>query len=239
MRTLLALACLLALGSGHAAGQVNPMEQVEALSAQGRIQEARELLMVWWEHRSSDAPRDELQRAIWLRGKLTVDPSLAEVDFRRLVVEYPGGAFSDDARFRLGLLAVLRGDTVEAVQQLTTLARDYPQSPLRTRAAEWMVNLGGESVSLPGPPPPAEIEATLSVQLGAFEDPTRAQALAAELERRGYSPRLVRVPGSHLLRVRIGRFSHREGADALARELRELGFECTLSSDAHRESMAR
>lgn len=235
MKALLVLTSLFMVAS-PARSQVDPLEEVESLSVQGRIREARELLMVWWEHRSPEANRGELQRAIWLRGKLTVDPSLAEVDFRRLVVEYPGGAYSDDARFRLGLLGVLRRDTLEAIRQLTALRRDFPDTPLRNRTLAWLAELGAEGVQAPPRPAPAEVEATLSVQLGAFEDPARARALAGELEDLGYSPRLVRVPESGLVRVRIGRYSHREGADALARELRERGFECTLSSDAHRES---
>jgi hypothetical protein len=46
---------------------------------------------------------------------------------------------------------------------------------------------------------------------------------------------VVRVPGSDLVRVRIGRFTQREEAEDLARELRDLGFETTVISDAQLE----
>ena len=42
----------------------------------------------------------------------------------------------------------------------------------------------------------------------------------------------MRTPGNDLARVRVGRFTTRESAELLARELEGLGFEVTLATDA-------
>jgi hypothetical protein len=155
-------------------------------------------------------------------------------------VEYPGGEYSDDALFRLGLLAEARGQASEARAHLLVLTRDYPASPFRARAQLLLGELGTASDD------PAEGREvlrrpglTMAVQVGAFQELAGARALADEVTGMGYEPRLVRVPGSDLIKVRIGRFSRREAADALAGELRARGVECTLSSDAHRELAVR
>ena len=47
--------------------------------------------------------------------------------------------------------------------------------------------------------------------------------------------RMVRVRGSQLVRVRIGRFEHQEDALELLRRVRTGGFEVVLVTDAARE----
>ncbi|MFH1766275.1 MAG: SPOR domain-containing protein [Gemmatimonadota bacterium] len=245
---ILALACtLFVLGLSPATAQEGPsLNEVEALMAQGRIMEAREILENWWTTRLSLASRTDRQRGIWLRGKLTVDPALAELDFRRLVLEFPGGPFSDDALVRLGLSAELRGDLREAQAAFQSLARDYPSSPRVPEAELWVRTHAGEIAALPpGPPPPAsepteealvqEVAGNFSVQLGAFRSLDGARSLADQLRVAGYQPRLVRTPGNDLARVRIGRFASRERAEALAGDLEGRGFAVTLVTDAGSE----
>jgi len=218
--------------------------------SRGRIMEARETLESWWTQRYSVAPRSERQRGIWLRGKLTVDPSMAELDFRRLVVEYPGGPFSDDALFRLGLSAAVRGDLRGAQESFEALISGYPSSPRVSEARSWIREHAREIAALPAVPaaPPPTVEPAVArsdeegdhtVQLGAFRSLDRALVLASELREAGYGPRVVRTPGNDLARVRTGRFASRAGAEALAEELREKGFEVTLSSDAGSEERIR
>jgi hypothetical protein len=172
-----------------------------------------------------------------------VDPALAEADLQRLIIEFPGGEYSDDAHFRMALLSVTRGREAEARSHLRTLVRDYPDSPLRAEALDWLERRGldwessGEVEWVPTEP---RIESpgsgsSVTVQVGAFLDPARARSLADRMESLGYSPRMVRLPGNDLVRVRIGRYSTREPADVLAAELRGKGIDCTLSFDAHRE----
>jgi hypothetical protein len=107
----LLLALMAYVGPGPALAQgAGSLDQVESLMSEGRIIQAREVLMAWLDSRLSSASREDRQRGIWLRGRLTVDPSMAEVDFRRLVLEYPGGPYSAAALLRLGLHAELRGE---------------------------------------------------------------------------------------------------------------------------------
>jgi hypothetical protein len=233
------------------------LDQVEALMAEGRIMEAREALVVWLDSRLTSAGREDRQRGIWLRGKLTVDPAMAEVDFRRLVLEFPGGPHSADALYRLSLLAELRGDREEALALLERLRRDYPVSPLVEDAEVWQRALVGDaavgvrlaphlkegpplpsdSLAEPLPVPMDSLEASWSfaVQLGAFSSIERARALADRLRHAGYQPRIVGLPGDELARVRVGRFPVREEAEALSKDLEGRGFEVRVVADAWSE----
>lgn len=222
------------------------LDRVEVLTAEGRIMAARDALEAWLELMEPSASRGDLQRAIWLRGRLTVDPSMAEADFRRLVLEYPGGPYSDDALWRLGLSAAARGDSAQAQNFFISLARDYPSGPLAGKAEDWLRGHGVEAMPPPRSPEP-EVSApppgtgqeedvgSFSVQLGAFQNLDLARGLAEKLQVAGYAPRLVRTPGNDLSRVRIGRFSSREGAEVRAQELAARGFDVTVVSDASLE----
>jgi hypothetical protein len=254
----LAAAVASCLAPGVLAAQgAGPLDQVESLMAEGRIMEAREVLEVWLDSRLVSAGREDRQRGIWLRGRLTVDPSMAEVDFRRLVLEYPGGPYSADALLRLSLLAELRGDMGEALALLERLLRDYPLSPLVEDAALWQRALSGDPAmgvrlaprvdegpplpvdplteAAPVPLNPAEASWSFAVQLGAFSSIERARALADRLRHGGYQPRIVGIPGDELVRVRVGRFPLREEAEALAMDLEGQGYEVRVVSDAWSE----
>lgn len=237
------------------------LDQVDSLMAEGRIIQGREVLETWLDSRLASASREDRQRGIWLRGRLTVDPSMAEMDFRRLVLEYPGGPYSADALFRLGLLAELRGEGTEALDLLERLIRDYPSSPLVEDAESWHLTLSeGRGAPAPlaspdmEPPPQAEalfppvtpaptdsMDASWSyaVQLGAFSSLERARALADRLRHAGYDPRVVGIPEDELARVRVGRFPVREEAEVLAEELAGHGFEVRVVSDAWCEDRVR
>jgi hypothetical protein len=226
--------------------------------------EARGTLETWWTSRFSGASGSDRQHGIWLRGKLTVDPSMAELDFRRLVLEFPGGPYTDDALFRLGLSADQKGELREAADHFERLVRDYPSSPRLREAQEWIRSHGSELAALteaaaeepPSQPasrpasadtPARQVTAPLAearrdelvgefaVQLGAFRSLERALSVAQQLRESGHDPRVVRTPGNDLARVRVGRFPSRDGADQLAQALKALGFEVTLATDAGSE----
>ena len=227
------------------------LTEVEALLAQGSISEARATLENWWTARFSSSSRIDRQRGIWLRGKLTVDPSMAELDFRRLVVEFPGGPFSDDALFRLGLSAEFRGDLRAAQGSFESLLRDYPSSPRVAEAQVWVRTHAQATARLPrvpdtpavGAPPPGSATSTFprnetglfAVQVGAFRSLDRALSVSRQLRAAGFQPRVVRTPGNDLARVRVGRFTLREDTAALILELETRGFEVTLAMDAESE----
>jgi len=243
------------LPSGLCAQEGASLNEVETFMAVGRITEARETLENWWNTRFPVASRVDRQRGIWLRGKLTVDPAIAELDFRRLVLEYPGGPFSDDALFRLGLSAELRGDLRAAQASFESLIRDYPSSPRISEARLWVrehareiealpeapVPEATEEIVVPAPsdlsPAPAGEQGDFAIQVGAFRSLDRALLLAEQLREAGHPARVVRTPGPDLARVRIGRFSGREGANHMAQALTQEGWEVTLATDAGKEEV--
>jgi hypothetical protein len=223
--------------------------EVESLMAQGRILEAREVLETWWDEQGPNVGRMDRQHSLWLRARLTVDPSMAELDLRRLVLEFPGGPYSDDALLRLAQSADLKGDLRQAHAHYTALLRGYPSSPLRRAAEAWLRERGPEVEALGPEPAPghddpgalatAGEEGPISVQLGAFRSLDSALSLADQVRGAGFEPRVVRVPGDSLIRVRIGRFRAREDGDALRRELESAGFEATIVLDAGSEERIR
>jgi hypothetical protein len=205
------------------------------------------------DERESRANRMERQRGTWLRALLTVDPSMAELDFRRLVLEFPGGPYSDDALLRLAQLSFMRGDLREAHGHYSALERDYPGSPHGEEAARWIrdhqtaIQALGPSERTPGrelsetpiiqrePEAEARAGGEYSVQLGAFRSLSGARSLAVQLRDRGYEPRLVRLRDNDLIRVRVGRMDGRREADTLRGELMADGFEAAVVSDVRAE----
>jgi len=118
--------------------QERSLIQVEQLASTGRAEEARAMLLEWWGSDRSNASRRNLQLSLWLRGRLTVDPGQAARDFRRLVIEYPGGTYADRALFRLAQSAHAQGDRERARTYMASLTRDHPGSPVREQAEAWM-----------------------------------------------------------------------------------------------------
>ncbi len=229
------------------AAQQQPLtlDNVEELARMGRTESAREALRRWWDRSSSEASRRDAQRALWLRGRLTMDPGEAAIDFRRLVVEYPGGPYSDVALLRLAQAAFAQGDSAQAARDVGRLAQEYPSSAVRREAEAWLASAGSpppppartNRASPPDvrPPPGAAAVGPFSVQLGAFADRGRAEALRRRAAEAGLDVRLATLPGSELVRVRVGRFDSSEEAHAILERVQGLGFTTTVVRDANRE----
>jgi cell division septation protein DedD len=237
------------------------LDVVDSLASAGRADEARVALESWWANQRVESGRRERQRGLWLRAILTVDPRLAGLDFQRLVLEFPGGSYSDEALVRLGLISSAGGDFPRAARYFQTLVTDYPRSPQRRRAQEWLAeNLGAiEAAALtaeaevqagaadadarePEPSPPFQAEPVstrYAVQVGAFESEERARSLLVSINASGFRARIVRVPGSSLLRVRIGAFLDRTGAVGLMDRVRRRGYEATIVVDVAEEEPMR
>lgn len=268
------LACVLAGVPAGLSAQSEQLARVDRLLEDGRFGEARTVLEGWLDGGWDGSSRQDRQHGLWLRAVLTIDPGMAELDLRRLVVEYPGGSFSDEALLRLAHAARLRRDDQAAVDYLEILVRDYPESPHRVEARSLLSRMAGgarpEAATEPAPPPAAPVPAETvadapserddpppapttaepaaepgpyTVQLGAFSTETRALTLALEIRDAGFAgpfePRVVRLDGSELARVRIGGFATRDEAQAFAAKVRERGFEAVVSSDRDREERVR
>ena len=131
---LVAAALLAGVRAGPALhAQETDLDRVEALLSEGRFSSARAVLQGWLEDEAS-ASREQRQRGTWLRAVLTVDPEMAAIDLRRLVVRYPGGSYSDRALLRLAQGAWVLSEEVRALEYLEDLLRDYPETRLRERA---------------------------------------------------------------------------------------------------------
>ena len=255
--------------------QERSLSQVEQFASIGRAEEARAMLLEWWENDRSDASRRNLQLGLWLRGRLTVDPAQAARDFRRLVIEYPGGPYADRALFRLAQAAHAQGDRERARSYMTSLTRDHPRSPVREQAEAWMARASTagpppvlrlieaeesedqqtadppleESIAdtTPAVPPPPQDSAApalssggrYAVQLGAFLDEFRAEALLQRATEAGLDVRLVRVEGSRLMHVRVGRFDSSAQASVSFQSVTALGFTAAVVRDAQDEELVR
>ena len=246
-------ALILAVGVAVPVGAQESLDVVDSLASAGRADEAREALESWWENQRVGSGRRDRQRGLWLRGILTVDPRMAGLDFQRLVLEYPGGLHSDEALLRLGFISVAAEDIPRAAGYFRTLVTDYPRSPQRRRAQEWLAEnlVAIEEAELEAEAEPADAEARepepeplvpaetvstrFAVQVGAFESEERARSLLASVNASGFRARIVRVTGSALVHVRIGAFLDRAGAVELMDRVRRRGHEATIAVDVAEE----
>lgn len=233
-----AVAALLALAAAQpAVAQTSRLDAADSLAARGELARARDSLAAWWEEDAAGASREAVQRGLWLRGKLSLDGDEAVDTYRRLIVEYPGGAYTDRALFRLGLAARARGEDREAAGYFRRIVRDHPWSDLRDRAARRLRSPGSSAGSREegeAPPP-----APHAVQLGAFAEAGRARRLAERARDAGLDVRVVRVGGSSLVHVRVGRYRSREAAEEERDAIMAEGFEAAVVSDARREEPGR
>ena len=263
-------AVILAVGVAVPVGAQESLATVDSLALAGRADEARTVLDSWWLNERAGSNRRDRQHGLWLRAILTVDPNMAGLDFQRLALEYPGGSYSDEAMLRLGLISAGAGDLPRAAGYFRTLVTDYPRSPRRRQAEEWLSDhlveveeaeaavreaeavareaeavaarsadsaTGADAaaaVQKPEADSPSGAETAslrYAVQVGAFESEERARDLLVAVNASGFRARIVRVPESPLVRVRIGAFSDRAGAAELMDQVRRRGHEATIAAD--------
>jgi hypothetical protein len=213
------------------------LDRVETLAAAGQVAEARRALTDWWENDRPAAARPEMQRGLWLRAVLTVDRSLAELDFHRLALEFPTGRYAPMAVARLGYGAEAAGDWEAAARYFERIERDYPDSPEAREARNWLEGWEERArrAALPGDAVGEHPSGTYAVQLGAFREVERARAVEEQALEAGLHPRIVQVAGTDLIRVRVGRFlTSREASEAMNR-IRGMGLDATVAVDADRE----
>ena len=243
------------------------LDVVDSLALAGRADEARTVLESWWQSQRVRSSRRDRQRGLWLRAILTVDPRMANLDFQRLVLEYPGGSHSDEAMLRLGLISAATEDLPRAARYFRTLVTDYPRSRLRRQAEEWLsenvvaveeaeaaareeeaaargeeaeareaaANADALEPEVDSPDGAETASPRYAVQVGAFESEERARSLLAAVNASGFRARIVRVPGSALVRVRIGTFLDQTGAAELMVRVRRRGHEATIAVDVAEE----
>lgn len=215
-------------GGGGRGGAVS-LDRVEELTRLGRAEEARTALTGWWESAAADASRRDMQRGLWLRGRLTVDPAQAELDFQRLIVLYPSGEYTPEALLRLAQAAHGRGDEESARGYVAALARDYANDPVRREAEAWLRGAG------PAEPVEARAEASRGGRgEGARERPGRrgrddtSGAAAAGRGGGGGAGVPADADREAEFSVQLGAFADADRALALLEDVREAGVDVRL-----------
>jgi cell division protein FtsN len=221
----LAVGAVLLLGAVPVAAQSPTLARVEDLARMGRAEEARVELTDWWNGARDDSSQRDLQLGLWLRGRLTVDPAQAALDFQRLVVLYPSSPYTPQALLRLAQSSHAQGDGEAARRHVATLVRDYPSSESRREAEGWLAAAGapgpaGTSGAPPTPPASAQVSRPTTPPPAAGRDST------TNLEFR--EPRSPTA--DQIWFVQFGAFADEGRAFALHGELVDSGMAARLVS---------
>lgn len=210
------------------------LESAESALEDGRFDEARERVEAWWAGGETGRDRLSVQQALWLRARLTVDAEAAELLYRRIVVEFPGGAWSDQALLRLASGAQARGELQPAQRYLQILVRDYPSSPFRVEARADLARLEAQVArSAVAPARPASASAAPAAPAaprvepapGAGSATTAAAGASGNAARETAGPPRA-VEGAFTLQ--FGAFGEPGGARGLAAELRVAGLDARV-----------
>lgn len=136
MRFATAMACATTLAAGALAAQSRFDPRLQAaidLAQSGRADSARTLVRGLL---ATLSPQDSVYpQALYVEGgMLAKDGATAATNLQRVVVEYGTSPWADDALLRLAQLYEAQVDPASAIQQVERLRRDYPESPLLSRA---------------------------------------------------------------------------------------------------------
>jgi cell division septation protein DedD len=80
---------------------------------------------------------NEYAEGVYWRAVLAATAADAEMDYRRVIVDYPNSPRVEDALIRLAQLEIARANYDAALRHLGRLASEYPESPARARAGYW------------------------------------------------------------------------------------------------------
>jgi len=80
---------------------------------------------------------NEYAEGLYWRAVLSATASDAEMDYRRIVVDYPLSPRVEDVLLRLAQLELARADYEGALQHLNRLTLEHPTSVMRARAGYW------------------------------------------------------------------------------------------------------
>jgi cell division septation protein DedD len=81
---------------------------------------------------------NDYAEGVYWRAVLAATAADAEIDYKRIVVDYPMSSRVEDALIRLAQLEMARGSYDSAVRHLTQLSTEHPESPARGRAGYWL-----------------------------------------------------------------------------------------------------
>jgi cell division protein FtsN len=93
---------------------------------------------------------NEYAEGIYWRAVLAATAADAEMDYRRIVVDYPQSPRVEDALIRLSQLEIARANYDGAIRHLNTLITEHPESPSRARAGYWLARAMFDKNDIPG-----------------------------------------------------------------------------------------
>lgn len=176
--------------------------------------------------------------ALYWRAVLAESGASAQHDYLRLTVEYATSPRAADALLRLAQLELARGDRATALRHLERLTRDYPDSPLLSRAHLWRARtLLDGATSATGPACASIARARASLSAGDAElrnqiefygkrctgvDTTTKVPPRADSAKRD-------APGGRFS-VQVAAYNQRADADQLASRLQRRGMAARVMS---------
>jgi cell division septation protein DedD len=83
------------------------------------------------------AGSNEYAEGVYWRAVIAATAADAEMDYRRIVVDFPNSPRAEDALIRLAQLEIARANYDGALKHLARLASEHPDSPARARASYW------------------------------------------------------------------------------------------------------
>lgn len=92
---------------------------------------------------------NEYAEGLYWRAILSATASDAEMDYRRIIVDYPLSPRAADVYLRLAQLELARADYDGALQHLTRLTLEYPSGSARARASYWTARVLFEKNDIP------------------------------------------------------------------------------------------
>jgi cell division protein FtsN len=80
---------------------------------------------------------NDYAEAVYWRAVIAATAADAEMDYRRIVVDFPRSPRVEDALIRLAQLEIARANYDAALKHLNQLVTEHPESPSRARASYW------------------------------------------------------------------------------------------------------
>lgn len=134
----------LALGAGlapHLAAQSSPvLDSVERAADLGQTEEARRLLDGWFASPEASGRQADVERARFLRARLTADLDSARVDYLWVSVR-ADNRYGAAARLRLAQMYMAEGRLDRAEEDLARMRADFPGNPLTFTSWLWTGNV--------------------------------------------------------------------------------------------------
>lgn len=196
------------------------LDSAEQAADLGRVDEARGLLDRWFASPEAARREADVERARFLRARLTRDLDSARVDY--LWVAVRGDVrFGAAARLRLAQLYVAEGRPDRAEENLERMRADYPGSPLEFESWLWTGNARWAAGDRAGAC--AAWETAASVAPGPADESGRSLVRSA-LEDCRNAP----VTDTESFSVQLGAFSSRETAEELRNRIVASGHEARV-----------